>query len=58
MKLVSNKISVSLKNTNSKPGWEIQLEMQIRNLQQAKMIKQWEDAGIHCEEKKKATRLK
>ena len=42
LKLVWEKISVALKNMNrnSKPGWEIQLEM-LRNLQQqAKMIRQ------------------
>ena len=41
-KLVSDEIGVPLKNTNrnSKPGWEILLETQIRNLrQQAKMIR-------------------
>ena len=34
VKLVCAKIGVPLKNTirNSKPGWEIQLETQIRNL--------------------------
>ena len=36
-----------------KPGWEIRLETQIKNLQkQAKTIKQWKDAGI-CRNKRK-----
>ena len=41
-KLICDKRRVLLKNTNrnSKPGWKIQLEMQIKNLQQAKMIEQ------------------
>ena len=35
-KLVSKKIGIPLKNTsrNSKPGWKIGLETQIRNLRQ------------------------
>ena len=37
----------------SKPGWEIRLEMQIKDLRkQAKMIKQKKDAGI-CRRKRK-----
>ena len=42
-KLVGEKIGIPLKSTNkkSKPGWEIQLETQIRKLRkQAKKIKQ------------------
>ena len=41
-KFVWDKIDVPLKNTNrnSKPGWEIRLEREIRNLrQQVKIIK-------------------
>ena len=47
-KLVCEKIGIPSKSMKkkSKPGWEIQLEMQIKYLQkQAKMIKQ-KDAGI------------
>ena len=53
-KLVSDKIGVPLKNTNwhSKPGYEIRLETQIRNLQQAKMIRKRENAGTSWNEKK------
>ena len=48
---------VLLKNTNrnSKPGWEIWLETQIRNLrQQTKMIRQRRNAGICWDKKEKA----
>ena len=47
-KLVCDKIGVLLKNTsiNLKPGCEIRLETQMRNLrQQAKTIRQRENAG-------------
>ena len=56
-KLVCDKISVPLKNMNrhSKPGWEIQLETQIRNQQQAKMIRQRKNTETCWEKKKKAT---
>ena len=56
VKLVCEKISVPLKNLNgnSKPGLEIQLETQLRNLWQAKMIKQKKNAGICWDKKKKS----
>ena len=47
-KLVCEKIGILSKSTKkkSKPGWEIRLETQIKNLRKpAKMIKQREDAG-------------
>ena len=45
-------------NKNSKPGWEIKLETQIRNLRQLeKMLRQKKNARIGCDEKIKATRL-
>ena len=52
-KLVCYKIGVPQKNTNrnSKPGWE----MLIRNLQQAKKLRQKKNAGTCWDEKKKAT---
>ena len=61
MRLVCEKIGVPLRRTNkkSKPGWEIQLEMQIRNLQkQAKMIKQRKIARTCWDKKEKATQGK
>ena len=43
----------------SKPGWEIQLETQIKNLRKpAKMIKQRKDGGTRREEKEKVTQEK
>ena len=55
-KLVCEKIGIPSKGTkeNSRPGWEIQLETQIKKnrRKQAKMIKQRKDAGI-CRNKKK-----
>ena len=57
-KLVRKKIGDPLKDTNinSKPGWEIRLEMQIINLRQkAKMIKQRKNAGKCWDKKEKAT---
>ena len=42
-KLVNEKIGIPTKSTKkqSKPGWEVRLETQIRNLRkQAKMVKQ------------------
>ena len=43
----------------SKPGWEIWLETQIKNLQkQAKMIKQRKDAATCRDKKEKATQEK
>ena len=46
-KLICEKIGVPLKNTEkSKPGWEIRLETQIRNLrQQGKRKKQRQNTG-------------
>ena len=58
-KLVWEKIGIPSKNTKkkSKPGWEIRLETQIKNLRkQAKMIKQKKDAGICGNRKEKVTR--
>ena len=53
VKLVGDKIGVPLNNANrnTKPGWEIRLETQIRNIRQAKMIRQRQKAGI-CWEKR------
>ena len=46
-------------NRKSKPGWEIRLETQIRNLRkQAKMIKQRKNAGTCWEKKGKAAQEK
>ena len=43
----------------SKPGWEIRLEMQIKNQRKhAKMIKQKKDAGICRNKKERATQEK
>ena len=43
----------------SKPGWEIQLETQIKNLWKwAKMIKQKKDTGTCRDKKEKATQEK
>ena len=56
-KLVCDKIGVPLKNMNrnSKPGWEIRPETWMRNLrQQAKLIRQRNNAGICWDEKKKS----
>ena len=55
-KLVCTKIGVPRKNTdgNSKLGWKIRLETQIRNLrQQVKMLKQTKKAKICWDEKEK-----
>ena len=59
-KLVCDKIGARLKNTNrnSKPGWEIRLETQIRNLQQGQMMRHRKNAGIFWDEKEKATQVK
>ena len=60
-KVVCEKIGILLKSTKkkSKPGWEIRLEMQIKNLRkQAKMIKQRKDAGIRKNKKEKARQEK
>ena len=59
-KLVNEKIDVLQKNTNrnSKPGWEITLEIQIRNLQQAKMKRQKLNAGTCWDERKKSNTSK
>ena len=61
MKLSVKKIGVPLKNTNinSKPGWEIRLETQIRNLRRkAKKITQRENARTYRDEKGKTTQVK
>ena len=60
-KLVCEKIGIPSKNTKekSKPGWEIRLETQIKNLRkQAQMIKQRKDAGTWRDKKEKATQEK
>ena len=60
-KLVCEKIGILSKSTKkkSKPGWEIRLETQIKNLRkQAKMIKQKKDGGICRNKKEKATQEK
>ena len=60
-KLVCEKIGIPSESTKkkSKPGWEIRLERQIKNLQkQAKIIKQKKDAGICWNRKEKPTREK
>ena len=57
----SEKIEVHRKtiHRNSKPGREIRLETQIRNLQQqAKMIRQRKNAGTYWDKKEKATQVK
>ena len=58
-KLVCGKVGALLKNKNkmAKPGWEIRLETQIRNLwQQAKMIRQ--KKNMRCwDQEEKATQL-
>ena len=57
-KLVWENIRVLFKNTNkkSKPGWEIQLEIHIRNLRtQANMIKQRKNIGICSDKQETAT---
>ena len=54
------KIGVLRKNTNrnSKLGWEIRLETQIRNLkQQTKMLRLRRNAGIYWDDKSKTTQL-
>ena len=59
-KLVCEKIGIPTKSTKkqSKPGWEIWLETQIKNLRkQAKMVKQ-KDRGICRNRKEKTTREK
>ena len=50
------KISASLKNTNrnTKPRWEIRLEIRIKNLQ-AKIMRQKKETGICKGEKRKTT---
>ena len=41
-------------NRNSKPGWEIRQETQIRNLRkQAKMFRQRKNSGICWDDKRK-----
>ena len=60
-KLVCEKIGISSKSTKEKlkPGWEFQLETQIKNLRKtAKMIKQMEDAGIIKNKNEKTKREK
>ena len=60
-KLVCEKIGIPSQSIKkkSKPGWEIRLEMQMKNLwKQAKKIKQWKDAGICRDRKEKATQEK
>ena len=57
-KIVSEKIGVPLKSIQkkSKPGSQIRLEKQIRNLRkQAKMMKQRKNAGTFWDKKEKAT---
>ena len=41
MKLVCDKISVPLRNSNrnTKPGWEIRLEVQVKKFRQVKMLR-------------------
>ena len=47
------------KKNKSKPGWEIRLETQIKNLQkQTKMTKQRKDAGICWEKRKRLNKKK
>ena len=60
-KLACEKIGIPSKSTKekSKPGWEIWLETQIKNLRkQAKMIKQRKNAGTCRDKKEKATQEK
>ena len=60
-KLVCEKIGIPSKSTKkkSKPGWEIRLETQIKNLRkQTKMIKQRKTAGTWRDKKEKATQEK
>ena len=60
-KLVYEKIGILPKITKktSKPGWEIRLETQIKNLgKQTKMIRQRKDARICRDKKEKATQVK
>ena len=60
-KFVSEKIGIPSKSTKekSKPGWEIRLETQIKNLRkQTKMIKQRKDEGIYRNKKEKAIQEK
>ena len=59
-KLVCEKIGVPSKSTKkqSKPGWEVQLDTQIKNLRkQAKMVRQ-KDPGICWKRMEKTTREK
>ena len=59
-KLVCEKIGIASKSTKkpSKPGWEVRLETQIKNLRkQAKMVKQ-KDPEICGERMEKTTREK
>ena len=60
VKLFCENIGIPSKSTKkiSKPGWEIRLETQIKNLQkQAKMIKH-KDAGIYWNKREKVTQEK
>ena len=60
-KLVCGKTGVPLKNMNrnSKPGWEMKLETQMRNVrQQVKRIRQRKNIGICWDEKRKARQVK
>ena len=60
-KLVCEKTGIPSKSTKekSKPGWELRLETQIRNLRkQAKMIKQKKAHGIIRNRKEKAKQEK
>ena len=58
-KQVSDKIGIPPQkdmNRNSKPGWNIRLETQIKNLRkQAKRIKERKNVGTGWDEKKNAT---
>ena len=57
---VYDKIGVLLMNANrnSKPWWKIRQETQIRNLWQAKMIREKKNAGACWDKKRKTTQLK
>ena len=59
-KLICEKIGLPFKNTNrnSKPGWEIRLEMQIRNQRQQAKMTEGDTGRCWYEKKKKATQIK
>ena len=53
----NNPLNTNNTNRKSKPGWEIRLETQIRNLQESKMPRQKNNTRICWDEERKATQL-